>query len=68
LAVEGNVPVEILNLGENKYVESSFINEKTHLLRNVIDKLIKHSSSSNDLRRLQLLLKKDQMKNSIPWL
>jgi len=35
----GNMLVEILNLGEKKYVESLVTNGKTHLLRNVIDKI-----------------------------
>jgi len=36
----GNMPVEILDLRQKIYVESSFRNGKTHLLRNVIDKII----------------------------
>jgi len=36
-----NMPVEVLNLGEKRYVESLFTNGKPHLLRNVIDKIIK---------------------------
>ena len=33
-----------------------FMNGKSHLLRNVIDKIICHQGSSNDLERLQPLL------------
>ena len=36
----GNMPVEILNLGEKRYVESLFTNGKSHLVRNVVDKII----------------------------
>ena len=36
----GNIPVEVLNLGQKIYVESLFINGKTHLLRNMIDKIM----------------------------
>ena len=36
----GNMPVEVLNLGEKRCVESLFTNGKTHLLRKVIDKII----------------------------
>jgi len=32
----GNMPVEVLNLGQKRYVGSLFANEKSHLLRNVI--------------------------------
>jgi len=52
----GNIPVEVLNLGQKRYVESLFTNGKTHLLRNVIDKIIYHKRSNNDLKKLQLLL------------
>ena len=53
----GNTPVEVLDLGEKRYVESSFTIAKTHLLRNVIDKIVYHQCSNNDLRRHQLLLR-----------
>ena len=36
----GNMSVEILNLGKKRYVESLFLRGKSHLLRNVIDKVI----------------------------
>ena len=36
----GNIPVEVLNLGQKIYVESLVINGKTHLLRNMIDKIM----------------------------
>jgi len=36
----GNMPVEVLDLGEKRYVQSLFTNGKTHLLRNVSDKII----------------------------
>ena len=36
----GNMPVEVLNLGEKRYVGSLFTNGKSHLLRNVINKII----------------------------
>ena len=53
----GNMPMEMLNLGEKRYVESLFTNGKSHLLTNVIDKIIEHQSSNNDLKRLQPLLR-----------
>jgi len=53
----GNMPMEMLDLGEKKYVESLFTNGKTHLLTNVIDKIIEHQSSNNDLKRLQSLFR-----------
>jgi len=53
--------VEILNL----YVESLFTIAKTHLLRNVIDKIIYHQSSNNDF---SCCFEKDRMRNSISWL
>ena len=46
-----NMPVEILNLGKKRYVESLFSSGKSHLLRNVIDKV------NNDLQKLQLFLR-----------
>jgi len=36
-----------VNLGEKRYVESLFTNGKSHLLRNVINKIIYHQSSRN---------------------
>ena len=36
----GNMHIEVLNLGGKRYVESSFTNGKSHLLRNVVDKII----------------------------
>jgi len=51
-----NMPVEVLNLGES-HVESLFRNGKSHLLRNVIDKIIYHQSSNNALERLHPLLR-----------
>jgi len=51
----GNMPMEVLNLGEKRYVKSLFTNEKPHLLRNVINKIIHHQSSNSDLRMLQQL-------------
>ena len=36
----GNMPMEMLDLGEKKYVESLFTDGKSHLLTNVIDKII----------------------------
>jgi len=36
----GNMPVEVLDLREKRYVESLFTNEKTHLLRNVSNNII----------------------------
>jgi len=36
----GNMPMEILDLGEKRCVELLFTNGKTHLFRNVIDKII----------------------------
>ena len=36
----GNMPMEILNLEERRYVESVIKNGKTHLLRNVIGQII----------------------------
>jgi len=36
----GNMPMEILNLEERRYVESAIKNGKTHLLRNVIGQII----------------------------
>jgi len=36
----GNMLVEILNLGEKKYVESFITNGKTHPSRNVMNKII----------------------------
>jgi len=50
----GNMPVEVLNLGEKRYVESSFTNGKAHLLRNVRDEIIYHQRGNNDSSRLQL--------------
>jgi len=35
-----NMPVEVLDLGEKYYVELLFTNGKSHLLRNVIDKIV----------------------------
>ena len=55
--IVGNMPMEVPNLGEKRYVESLFTNGKSHLLRNVIDKIICHQRSNNDLERLQLLLR-----------
>jgi len=48
----GNMPVEVLNLGEKRYVESLSANGKTHLLRNVTDEIIYHQCGNNDLSRL----------------
>jgi len=56
----GNMPVEVLNLGEKRCVELLFTNGKSHLLRNVIGKIIHHQSSSNDLEMLQSLLREWQ--------
>ena len=39
-------------------MELLFKNEKSHLLRNVIDKIIYHQRGNNGLSRLQLLLHK----------
>ena len=39
-------------------MELLFTNDKSHLLRNVIDKIIYHQRGNNDLSRLQLLLRK----------
>ena len=36
----GNIPMQVLNLGEKRYEESLFISGKSDLLRNVIDKFI----------------------------
>ena len=43
-------------------MESLFTNEKSHLLRNVINKIIYQQCSNNDLSRLQLLLRKQYNK------
>ena len=36
----GNMPVEVPNLGKKRYVGSLFTNGKSHLLRNVVNKII----------------------------
>ena len=47
-----NMPVEVLNLGEKSYVESLFTNGKSHLLRDMINKIIYHQRSNNGLKML----------------
>ena len=54
----GNMPVEVLNLGEKIYVASLLTNGKSYLLRNVIDQIISHQGSNNDLEMLQQLLQR----------
>jgi len=52
----GNMPMQVLNLGE-KRCELLFTNGKSYLVRNVIDQIIYHQCSNNDLkRRLQPML------------
>ena len=53
----GNMHMEVLNLGEKRYVKSLFTNEKSHLLRNVINQIIHRQSSNNDLKILQQLFR-----------
>lgn len=53
--------MKILNLKEKIYVESVFIGEKSHLLRNEIDKIIYHQGSNDGLKRLQQLPREQQM-------
>jgi len=36
----GNMPMEVLNLGGKRYVDSLFTNGNSHLLRNMVDKII----------------------------
>jgi len=51
------MPVEVLNLEENRYMESLFTNGKSDLLRNVVDKIICHQRNNNVLKLLQPLLR-----------
>jgi len=56
-----------VNLGEKRYMESFLTNGKSHLLRNVINKIIYHPSSSNGLKCFCCCFKNDRIKSSIPW-
>jgi len=47
----GNMLVKVMNLEDKRYVESFLKNEKSYLLRNVIDKIICHQSNKNGLKR-----------------
>ena len=60
--------MKVLNLGEKRYVESLFTNGKSsHLLRDVIDKIIHCQSTKNGLKGIRSCLN-NRIRNSIPWL